>query len=302
MSNIKKTWLWIILCFLPVAANATWFSNGMDTSSWRLEASVFECRISHQIPYYGEAVFRTRAGERSQFTLMSDSSRLQTGQASIIARTPIYAEAIKSRDLGYVKVRKGLKPIQLNTSKTETLLMALFAGRDLWITRKPWYDAESSTKIGIAAVGFRGVYEAYQACLSDLLPANYDQIRRTSVYFGSGKHDDFSPQELKKLDYIAMYAKADPSVKSFYIDGHTDSVGSRQDNLTLAEKRAEEVTLYLTNKGVPKDHITSRWHGERYPVASNGSNKGRAKNRRVTIRLERMSAPKPMAKTDQMAP
>ena len=71
------------------------------------------------------------------------------------------------------------------------------------------------------------------------------------------------------------------------VDGHTDSVGTRADNFILAENRAKEVTAYLVAQGLPEDKIVVRWHGERYPAVSNDSINGRAKNRRVTIRLER---------------
>jgi outer membrane protein OmpA-like peptidoglycan-associated protein len=52
------------------------------------------------------------------------------------------------------------------------------------------------------------------------------------------------------------------------------------------------VSEYLSLKGVPKDKITTRWHGERYQVETNRTRKGRAKNRRVTIRLEKADAAK----------
>ena len=54
------------------------------------------------------------------------------------------------------------------------------------------------------------------------------------------------------------------------------------------KQRAEKVTAYLLQKGIPPEKIVSRYHGERYPVAANNrTNDGRERNRRVTIRLER---------------
>jgi outer membrane protein OmpA-like peptidoglycan-associated protein len=86
---------------------------------------------------------------------------------------------------------------------------------------------------------------------------------------------------------MVQYVKADPSVTSFYIDGHTDSMGRRLANLELSKKRAEVVTQFLVANGVDEAMITTRYHGERYPVADNSNAKNRADNRRVTIRLER---------------
>lgn len=278
-------------CWAPVV-NATSFSQFIDPGGWQANSSVLECSLIHQVPYYGRAVFKTRAGENSQFLLDSDSSRLKTGQASLVARSPVWVEQPHAIDLGYVPVKQGLQPIKLASTHTERMLSELFNGFEVVFTRRPWYGAEESTQVAITTVGFRAAYRQYLDCLDGLLPVNFDQIKRTAVYFGSNQYEDIAARELQKLDHIALYVKADPSVKEFFIDGHTDSVGTREDNLTLAKNRAEEIKRYLVNKGVPADAITSRWHGERYPVARNDSVQGRAQNRRVTIRIERVEVPK----------
>lgn len=271
--------------------SATTYSQFLDAGGWQADTSVFACQISHTVPYYGQAVFATRAGEASHFYLAADSSRLKTGKAALVARSPVWLEQAKRVDLGEVTVKQGLRPVFLQTSPTERMLVELYNGRELVFTREPWYGDENDSEIAITTVGFRAAYERYQACLSGLLPANFDQIKRTAVYFGSSQFEDIRTSELRKLDNIVAYVKADPTVKEFYIDGHTDSVGTREDNLELAQKRAEEVTRYLVNRGVPKTAIVSRWHGERYPVAGNDSVQNRAKNRRVTIRLEKVLPP-----------
>lgn len=284
---MRFTVLVILLFLLP--AQAANFSQHLEPDGWIVDTSVFECAMTHQVPYYGTAIFKTRAGENSQFFLQADSSRLKTGQASLIAKSPLWMEHTRQIDLGYVPVKQGLKPVQLNSRYTERMLAELYDGLEIQITRRPWYGAEESSRLLITTVGFRAAYERYLDCLSGLLPANYDQIKRTAVYFGSNQYEDFTASEIKKLDHIVAYVKADPSVKEFFIDGHTDSVGTREDNLVLAQKRAEEIARYLVSRGIPQDSITSRWHGERYPVASNETVKGRSKNRRVTIRLEKVS-------------
>ncbi len=282
---------WLCLLLLAPLAQAAQYSQFLDNGGWHANSSVFECSLIHEVPYYGRAVFKTRAGERSGFVLNSDSSRLKSGEASLVARSPIWAEQPKRLDLGYVPVKQSLRPIQLASKTTERMLAELYNGLEVVFTRRPWYGAETSATVAITTVGFRAAYRQYLACLDGLLPVNFDQIKRTAVYFGSNQYEDFSSKELQKLDNIALYVKADPTVKEFFIDGHTDSVGTREDNLILAEKRAQEVKRYLVNKGVPESAIVSRWHGERYPVARNDQLMGRAKNRRVTIRIERIEPP-----------
>ncbi len=274
------------------SAKASVYSQFLDDGGWRVDVSVFQCAMTHTIPMFGEAVFATRAGENSQFYLHSDGLRLAAGEAQLRAKSPVWSERLVDRDLGNLAVVKSTRPIRLESRRTEQLLSQLADGRELLISRKPWYEAEGDAQVVITPVGFRAAYQRYLGCLAGLLPANFDQIKRTAVYFGSNQFEDIRASELQKLDNIVAYVKADPTVKEFYIDGHTDSVGTREDNLILAENRAKEVMRYLVNKGVPEGAIVSRWHGERYPVAGNQSVAGRAKNRRVTIRLEKIEPPK----------
>lgn len=283
-SLIMLVWL-----FLLPASNvaATGFQAEMDESSWSVDSSVFACRLNHEIPFYGQAVFEHLAGESAQFLLNSRTPRLETGKASIIAKNPLWKPNAAAVDLGYVAVSRGAKPIVLDNGRSERLLSVLYEGRDVVFTRAPWYGAEESTRVILSPVNFQVAYERYLSCLSGLLPVNFEQIRRTAIYFPSGS-EELSSAQIKKLDNIAIYVKADDSVKSFYIDGHTDSVGPREDNLELSKLRAEMVMRLLVERGVPEEKIVSRWHGERYPVSSNRTAKGRSENRRVTIRLEKV--------------
>jgi outer membrane protein OmpA-like peptidoglycan-associated protein len=275
--------------------NAFSYSNGIEQSSWRFDGSVFECSLTHNVPFYGDAVFKTRAGESANFKLVPLAQRLESGQASLILQPPAWRHNLRPIDLGYVAVKRGEEPVVLGDVLAERLLAELNTGYEMELTRMPWYGAEQSSRVHVSPIGFRDAYKRYLGCLGDLLPANFDQIRRTAIYFGSALFEPLPPGQRRKLDNIVRYCEADPSVTEFYIDGHTDSVGTRADNYILSENRAKEVTQYLVSQGLPEERIKVRWHGERYPTAHNTSVDGRAKNRRVTIRLERDPALVPQA-------
>ena len=72
---------------------------------------------------------------------------------------------------------------------------------------------------------------------------------------------------------------------SVNISGYTDSTGSDKHNQELSEHRANSVASYMVRAGVQHGRIQSRGFGERYPVASNDSEMGRAQNRRVEISI-----------------
>ncbi len=66
------------------------------------------------------------------------------------------------------------------------------------------------------------------------------------------------------------------------VDGHTDNVGSAQTNLKLSQARAEAVVKYLIEKkAVAAKRLAAKGWGDKQPIADNGSEAGRAKNRRV---------------------
>ncbi len=67
--------------------------------------------------------------------------------------------------------------------------------------------------------------------------------------------------------------------------GHTDSTGSDAFNQTLSESRARTVAGYLVSQGVASARVRSQGFGETMPVASNDTADGRARNRRVEIKI-----------------
>ncbi|MFO8055428.1 MAG: OmpA family protein, partial [Bacteroidales bacterium] len=69
------------------------------------------------------------------------------------------------------------------------------------------------------------------------------------------------------------------------IQGHTDSVGSHRYNQTLSERRAISVRRYLEQKNIKSSRLETKGFGKRRPVVSNSTEKGRAKNRRVMIKV-----------------
>ncbi len=275
----------------PVGALS--YSNAINESSWNASSSVFVCRLEHQVPVFGSAVFTTYAGEKSKFHLSALSAKFDAGQAAVYSKSPIWKKGTTVEDLGMVPVKRGTRPMWLGTKKTEKMLSELNRGKEIEFVRRAWFEKKggSSARLLLSNIGFREEYREYLNCLAGLLPANFDQMRRTALYFPAGQQDDkdgVGVINMRKLDKVLKLVKHDNKIRSFFIDGHTSSPGDRIDNLELSKQRAEMVAAYLMRRGVPEDWIKTRWHGERYPKASNGTSSGRAKNRRVTLRIERV--------------
>lgn len=289
--NIKI--LPVVLITLSSAAHSEnlGFSNEINESAWHPKLSVFECRIEQHIPYYGKAIFRTRAGEASRFCLVSKAARMKSGQADILSVSPAWSPVDKALLLGQAKVRKSTRPIVLRSQKTELMLAELYKGHEIEFHHNTWYDdvQDNGIQVNINTIGFRTSYSQYLDCLKGLLPANFNQLKRTTLTFNpGGDTDGLLSGHTRQLDKILKLIEHDKEIQRFFIDGHTSSEGDRTENLELSKVRAELVAKYLKDRGVPEDWITVRWHGERYPVANNDTSAGRAKNRRVTVRLEKV--------------
>ncbi len=105
-----------------------------------------------------------------------------------------------------------------------------------------------------------------------------------AITFQTGS-TDLSPAAQFNLDKLASSFKAyaDNNVE---VTGHTDSVGSNASNIELSQKRAISVGKYLIAQGIAKERIQVYGAGPSQPIASNGTEEGRAQNRRVEIKLK----------------
>ena len=84
------------------------------------------------------------------------------------------------------------------------------------------------------------------------------------------------------LDEAATILKRNPDAR-VNVDGYTDSIGTKEYNQKLSERRATSVVDYLGAQGVDRSRLTPRGFGESNPVDSNKTKEGRAKNRRVEL-------------------
>ena len=102
------------------------------------------------------------------------------------------------------------------------------------------------------------------------------------IYFDTGKAD-VKPESDATLKEIAKLLQQDPKLK-LYVVGHTDNVGTLASNMDLSKRRGDAVvTVLTTTYKVAAARLTAAGDGPTAPVASNDSEDGRAKNRRVEL-------------------
>ena len=89
----------------------------------------------------------------------------------------------------------------------------------------------------------------------------------------------------KDIDDLVQVMKDYPDLK-VVIEGHTDNVGTAEYNKELSQRRAEAVKQYMVEKGINANRITAKGFGFDRPIASNDTEEGRQKNRRVEAAVD----------------
>lgn len=118
------------------------------------------------------------------------------------------------------------------------------------------------------------------ALASDITRTGHSAVY--GIFFDTGKAD-VKPESDDALKEIAKLLQQSAQLKLLVV-GHTDSVGSLASNMDLSKRRAEAVVQVLATKyGIAAARLTAQGAGPLAPVASNKSEEGRAKNRRVEL-------------------
>lgn len=108
-------------------------------------------------------------------------------------------------------------------------------------------------------------------------------IAAKEIYFETAKAI-LLPKSFSKLNTVVALMKENEALK-IEVDGHTDNVGTIVHNQTLSENRAAAVVAYIVSKGIAPNRLMSKGFGGSVPIVTNATPAGRAKNRRVEIKI-----------------
>ena len=101
------------------------------------------------------------------------------------------------------------------------------------------------------------------------------------LHFAAGQ-SEVTPELESLLATAAKTLQENPDWK-IQVEGYTDGVGSKSSNEALSTRRAKSVTDWLAEHGVDRSRLTAKGYGETHPLASNSTEEGRGKNRRVEL-------------------
>jgi OmpA-OmpF porin, OOP family len=189
-----------------------------------------------------------------------------------------YGNAIKSR-AGSILFDGGCQGVDCAENCGYRMLVAKLrsANDEIWAEIVPWGEG---TNYMITVVVKEAMKQDVTA--SALLEAlNRDGHVALYVHFDTGKASIRADSQ-PVLDQVGAMLKANPGL-ALTVEGHTDNVGTPASNKALSESRAAAVVKALAAQGIDPSRLAAVGWGQDKPVADNGAEEGRAKNRRVEL-------------------
>ncbi len=185
-----------------------------------------------------------------------------------------WQDLISGRELGTVQC----------DAKTGRFLIVLPRGRNYGYYAELDGYLPTSSNIDLRnADSLTTVNEEIAMTSIDRMLSSGSSFRLNNLFF-QYDHDEILPESFAELDRLRHIMETNPGLR-VEIDGYTDDVGSAAYNRELSQRRARSVVEYLAEHGIDRDRMKPVGYGESKPIAPNDTESGRAKNRRVEVRI-----------------
>lgn len=164
-------------------------------------------------------------------------------------------------------------------NKTSTIVVKK-EGKESWIEVRAYSGIMYRITIVEREIMEQEIFADANAMGNDI--NNSGHVSVYGIFFDTGK-SDLKPESDSAIVQIAILITKNAALK-IYVVGHTDNVGSFDANMQLSKNRADEVVKTLVARhGIAADRLRSYGISSLSPVASNDTEEGKAKNRRVEL-------------------
>jgi outer membrane protein OmpA-like peptidoglycan-associated protein len=109
---------------------------------------------------------------------------------------------------------------------------------------------------------------------------------------------EIRPESLNIISQVRQALEVNPQIRRVRIEGHTDSRGSNQKNITLSQRRAESVMKFLVDEGIDPGRLEAKGWGEEHPIVPDDSESNMQTNRRVEFHIVDPAPPAEGSSTD----
>ncbi|MEM7278651.1 MAG: OmpA family protein, partial [Pseudomonadota bacterium] len=221
--------------------------------------------------------YSTQALQQSVLSLANDSSQ------TLIDNTVVSGDAGRDTDSEAIARTARILPLlergQISWNDGEFSVRGVATAEHEAAIRD--YFAAASPPLGLGQITLQ-VAEETARCnesFANLLNASRIQFRT-----GSAVIDRRSHALLESLSRVAKECEGD-----LLIEGHTDNVGSEENNQKLSQRRADAVASALQELGIATNRLRATGYGESTPIGDNATAAGRASNRRIVIRIAELN-------------
>ena len=149
-------------------------------------------------------------------------------------------------------------------------------------------EYQKRTSVVVVKLDTKAREQAMETLSASEMGKSLDANGKVAVYgilFDTARAD-IKPESRASLDQIGALLKQQTRLK-LHVVGHTDNAGTLASNIDLSKRRAEAVvTVLVSTYGIARDRLTANGVASLAPVASNGDEAGKAKNRRVELVLQ----------------
>ncbi|MFB1083623.1 OmpA family protein [Vibrio diabolicus] len=281
---ICNTLIFVSFIFSKLTYSGEVLTIPMDLSKWIYKGNLFECNLLQSNRLYGKFYFRSEPNNKTYFISDIHYENNKWKTIALISQSVPWSSELYRKEFATLDFTKPSQRFVFSKGADE--LMDLIATGN-WVTLSlKGSDASSLSEIVIPTIQIQNALKSFNACRARLPKLSFSEARNLVLSFDFGQKA-LSRKQQETLAALNSYVSVDDRVTKILIDGHTDNVGSSLANLSVSRTRAEQVAEALVELGIDKSMIETRAHGSRYPIASNNSTKGQAKNRRVTLRLVR---------------
>lgn len=292
-NSVQRTIAILFGLVMTVSAQADFGSNHrsyeapLDTAKWTLNGSRIQCSLMQDIPHYGMATFTSGASRRANMNFDLSLRRYnptKVSQANLSSEPPLWKHNQAREELGSITLFPGETPVNIKNRNAWSLLTQLEKGMFPTFAYDSWLENNEQISVSLSAVNFQPVYDEFLDCVANLLPYSFDDISETFVYFDFNR-SDFTRETREALARIGAWLAVDKTMELVLLAGHTDSKGDLRYNLKLGKRRANAVKKFFTDAGIAANKIKTQSFADLQPQSSNATPEGRAKNRRVMIKM-----------------
>ena len=264
----------------PALAGVQQYQARLHEARWETQLEEMVCVLRHEIPHYGRVEFRRRGQELVFSVHALRPPRLQTGAELSSDPTDWQHQAVR-RELDPLDARLNPEPFRLDGARAQRLFTELEQGMAPTLHYRDWHDGQGQVRVTISPVFFRTAQRDFLDCVGD--PSHFGMAEGgpTRVYFALDSAQ-LTPLGREVLEQTARHLRQHKR-GLVLVEGHASSEGGAGYNLSLSRKRAIMVRNFLMERGIPRERFELRFLGETRPIADNGTETGRMRNRRVEL-------------------